>query len=752
MNDQTFDDLARWIAAARASRVSRRSVLRSLGVGAPVLALAARGAGRHVPAAKAQATPAAGPQPGIRPPAGPSVAQKAFDLVGDPEAIFAFVAREVQYDPYPGALRGAKGALWGLAGNSVDQALLLAALLNESLVATRFAVGPLDEAAAARLLGAAMVERTKAVAQAAAVNALLTPGQGAPPPSSLTPEQRRLVEALPQRAAALFETGAAQLADGVGLLRTALAGAGVAIPAPVSALPERERSRHVWVQYAAGPEWRDLDPSMPGAEMGKAYATAAQTLDALPDDLFHTMAFRVVAEKVRGGQAETADLLNHEARSADLVGRPLSLLHVKPDALTALGQTVTGALDGTIQYIPHLALGSDDAVVGSGRVTLGVGPGLIDVLGGAGGNDGDTIAEWLEITVVSPDAPPRKIRRVVFDWLSAEQRAAGDADLSALAPATLAEFDGGRLFLPLEAIWSIVTAAGPVPLSSLQQDRAIDDFEADLAYVGLSYHNARDNLALHIAADSGSRFFLDAPNLTAFAITPLAISADVAIDLLHQSIGVVPFTGAAPAAGAGLDARVVAGVLSHVTERLLMEGDTGGLVHGPAISAIGVGRIFEEAKRAGIPTRTLPPGSSAPRDLAVSVRARTAIDAALSAGHLVVVPGAAVEMNGDKLVGWWQIDPKTGVTFDLMETGRGAAGAEYALTLQTIARNAIYYFSRLGFCAYTVFTLAALIGFGASYGAAVASGGAGMDPATAMGSAILGGGTVGTVGTMALVC
>ncbi|MGI8474819.1 MAG: hypothetical protein ACR2OO_00325, partial [Thermomicrobiales bacterium] len=81
MNDQTFDDLARWIAAARASRVSRRSVLRSLGVGAPVLELAARGTGRHVPAAKAQATPAAGLHPRIRPPPSPLPPPPTVDLL-----------------------------------------------------------------------------------------------------------------------------------------------------------------------------------------------------------------------------------------------------------------------------------------------------------------------------------------------------------------------------------------------------------------------------------------------------------------------------------------------------------------------------------------------------------------------------------------------------------------------------------------------------------------------------------------------
>ena len=114
-----------------------------------------------------------------------------------------------------------------------------------------------------------------------------------------------------------------------------------------------------------------------------------------------------------------------------------------------------------------------------------------------------------------------------------------------------------------------------------------------------------------------------------------------------------------------------------------------------------------------------------------------------------------VELDGQELTGWWQIDPNTGETFDMLETGRGASMGDYALMLQTIARNAIYYFSRLGFCAYAAVTLSALIVLdvtAASYLGAKAGSGGDLSAGEAMGSAVLGGASVGTVGTMALAC
>ena len=80
------------------------------------------------------------------------IADEAFELGYDLDSIFRFVADEIAYEPYPGILRGALGTLQARAGNSADKALLLAALLDASLIPYRFAQGSLDEAASAQLL------------------------------------------------------------------------------------------------------------------------------------------------------------------------------------------------------------------------------------------------------------------------------------------------------------------------------------------------------------------------------------------------------------------------------------------------------------------------------------------------------------------------------------------------------------------------------------------------------------------------
>src|SRR5215213_2911455 len=124
----------------RSGILTRRQIIQAIGLGGAGAGFGIAGLGTSV-VARQDATPSSAPTAPLIEPGAPALRAKATELAFDIEQIFRFVADEIQYDPYVGALRGPTGTLWSLAGNSVDQALLLAALLDEALLTYRFAIG-----------------------------------------------------------------------------------------------------------------------------------------------------------------------------------------------------------------------------------------------------------------------------------------------------------------------------------------------------------------------------------------------------------------------------------------------------------------------------------------------------------------------------------------------------------------------------------------------------------------------------------
>jgi hypothetical protein len=62
--------------------------------------------------------------------------------------------------------------------------------------------------------------------------------------------------------------------------------------------------------------------------------------------------------------------------------------------------------------------------------------------------------------------------------------------------------------------------------------------------------------------------------------------------------------------------------------------------------------------------------------------ARVAAD--VSAGYMVLVPREAVMIKDQQRVGWWRVDPASGETIGVMDTGFHMGKAEYKLTLLVI--------------------------------------------------------------------
>ena len=74
----------------------------------------------------------------------PVIMEKAAELDYEPTKIFAFLNEQVAYQAYEGALRGARGTLWGAAGNSLDEASLGVALFRASGIPAKYASGVLS--------------------------------------------------------------------------------------------------------------------------------------------------------------------------------------------------------------------------------------------------------------------------------------------------------------------------------------------------------------------------------------------------------------------------------------------------------------------------------------------------------------------------------------------------------------------------------------------------------------------------------
>jgi hypothetical protein len=663
-------------------RLSRRAFLRAAaasGVGAAGLAGAASAALR--PGGWRQATVAGQLLEG---PVGDLAAALAYDV----ESIFRFVADEIAYQPYAGSLRGPIGTLAARAGNSVDQSSLLAALLDASLVPYRFAIGRLDATTAAQVLAAA--SRDGSTSKSATLAGLTLAMPGSAPPSTIAPdgETQALVDRARAAGADVTAWARDQVTTTVSDLEAALAQGGLDLPASFTSLPQREADQHVWVQRRSGADWLDLDPSLPAQPVGQAMAALTETLDAIPDDLFHRVRLTVIGERSDGEAITTETLLEVLERADVLAGVPITFLNARPEGISRLAEAIT-PLAGVTTYVPNLIIG-EEAFAGTairfGRPAEAADDLLDsgDLFGGGRVGD-ETTAEWLEVTVSSPDAEPVTVRRTIFDRFGADARASGALDPAGLEPATIVvpEQGGADEVLPaLASTWLSVGVGAPssqAPLLTLPPDHV-----GRPAVFAFAHQLFRELADVSIALPMGSRSFADAPNVTAYSIAPRLDAdgeqwVDLAMDIWHRSRGSVPIADTEPATSPP----AVAGILDHVVERLVM-GHAPGTADDPGDGSLrvlaSVGSVFDAARAGGMGLRLV----GAAEDVeALGLPAGVAglLRADVDAGWLAVVPATAPDVGGETRTGWWLVDPVSGRVSDRLDDGGGAQGIEYQATL-----------------------------------------------------------------------
>jgi hypothetical protein len=197
-----------------------------------------------------------------------------------------------------------------------------------------------------------------------------------------------------------------------------------------------------------------------------------------------------------------------------------------------------------------------------------------------------------------------------------------------------------------------------------------------------------------------------------------ASTAEFGLDILHRSVQAVPLADSSPV----LHPLVFGGVLSTVAERFALgdglppeavtpddSTETPPVTSRDDSATVSVLGLFEEAARQDIPITTITHGESERvlANSAYSARAKVRIRAGLDAGMVVVVPERPVALAGEEVTGWWLIEPATGRTVDVMETGRGQMAEEIVIVDEDIQQ--FHWYRRLGCQLAIGYAIAALI-------------------------------------------
>lgn len=318
-------------------------------------------------------------------------------------AAFEFVRDFIQFDPYPGVMRGSTGALGAGAGNAHDRSLLLKELLDTMGFETRLAYGTLDDAQAESLL-----------AHAVSHGASRDDGRHGGGP---------LVDS--QEAFATAAYGAYRwLRKALGnlLIDTNL------VPASVDDIRE-----HAWVQVRDGVDWKDLDSSFPDAEPGKAMVEVASYAGQAPEKSDYRVRIAVIAETLQDGKFKEETLLEHEM---DVLAAATSrnLVYFVPKG-AGQGRALAEAMGLDAQFLPVLQV-NEDHFFGNPVPGLSLRP---EALSAArefffGTDNAVTTGIYISVAFLGPGRLPRAERHVIFDRVPGQLRSGETVTVDTLMP------------------------------------------------------------------------------------------------------------------------------------------------------------------------------------------------------------------------------------------------------------------------------------------------------------------------------
>jgi uncharacterized membrane protein len=566
----------------------------------------------------------------------------------DPLSAFVTV-QSFRTDLYQGALRGTRGTLWGEAGNSLDKASALIAMLRLAGVPARYRHGALNTAQAQTLI------------------------------ASLFPAAHGLAGYVP-------------------------VGSSVADPVHDAALMALAAD-HWWVEASLpGSGWTDLDPTYPQAAIGQSFATPSSDgtdrAADVPSSVHHTLRVRLKLEQysafpVNGVNLSARYVLDETFNVSQLASKRLTLGHL-------VSQSLAGGVFSSVTrtYTPYL--GIEDNHQGFQGDTFQ------DYLTNFPLATTFTTAEWLEYEIHSPDGHTETFTREVKDLIGAATRRLGGGLSLALntssQPFSLPEDVYVNWVLPnAVSDWAVqrqsvgvmsrlpqvgntgqalLEIANRLPPNTTLTGSDLDTYlsarsqtvfvsEFLLTSIGLDFARQADADLNRIEAGLRTRMYYASPRVfTVASIGDPTQAVTTTVDLRHTSVETLVDPG--QAVEAGRVAQWVKGVNESSLEGQVLETVEGQ----PPITTA---RVFDEMALQGIDPVLIQPNDYGALDAYdFSPDALAHVIDALLAGKQVLIPSRAVLIDGKPTFAWWEIDPVTGETISVGESGLHEA-LEYRL-------------------------------------------------------------------------
>ena len=670
------------------------------------------------------------------------VARKAAALGSDVGALFGFVRDHIAYDAYAGVLRGARGTLMAGSGSAADQSVLLAALLGAHGHTVRFAEAELPVDVAARLvdgMGALAPRAVMAESERQQLEAGVLADFGLDPQAFAAQSERRMVARQ-----ALLDAVVAESARHGQIIGDALSAADLTVAGDAAAARQARLAAargHVWLQVQEGETWVDLDPSLPGSAVGSRMAEPV-VHRALPEDLFHTVAIIVSIERKDGEALESVEVGGWQMRVADVMDAGLpafwimtapadatppsnasqdtqgfieQVLAVQGERMSTVSafRPVLVSSDGEIDIGSAFDLGGrvlpDDAqtrlaMEASDSLEEGLG-GVTDIIGGlitgpdeAASEGGPMLsAAWVEYRISGPGFETLSHKRTILDHIGLAARAAGDTE---------AQRDDDATRAALASIYEVLVSGGPVD-EDFAIDKMLSMFLANRPMLSALVDSqnglpALDNATLASTASYPNRL------LTYLLLQQEAARGAAGDQRAYQGIaGIVVGQQEFARDEAGAD--TFRRGIDIVEAAMSINGDAVAFQrrYGTAIASLerqildwmmavecadceragaaGATNIVAAALDQGIPLLALGPGDSqALAGAALTPDVRQRIAETIAAGYVVVAPSRAPRLNDRETMAWWRIDPASGATMGVHESGTGGV-MEYVDVVMAMA-------------------------------------------------------------------